>query len=140
VRKSLVTPQPLSRGWGRSRLEDYRLSLADLCRLPTVAFTRHPEEEAMARRRRQPARVVAPPVVHPDAAGIDLGATEIYVCVPLDRDPQPIRCFGTFTEDLHAPGRLAAAVPGDGRGDGGHRRVLDSLYRILETRGVSVCL
>jgi hypothetical protein len=37
-----------------------------------------------------------------NAAGIDVGATEIYIAVPGDRDPQPVRCFPTFTEDLHA--------------------------------------
>jgi transposase len=38
--------------------------------------------------------------IEPNAAGIDVGATEIYAAVPLDRDPQPVRCFKTFTEDL----------------------------------------
>jgi hypothetical protein len=33
---------------------------------------------------------------------VDVGATEIYIAVPLDRDPQPVRRFATFTEDLHA--------------------------------------
>ena len=56
----------------------------------------------MARRLRRPTRPVTMPTLHPDAAGIDIGATELYVCVPLDRDPEPIRRFGTFTEDLHA--------------------------------------
>src|SRR5580692_103541 len=37
-----------------------------------------------------------------NAAGVDIGATEIYIAVPGDRDPQPVRCFSTFTEDLHA--------------------------------------
>jgi transposase len=37
-----------------------------------------------------------------NAAGVDIGATEIYVAVPGDRDPQEVRCFPTFTEDLHA--------------------------------------
>src|SRR3954469_19432616 len=37
-----------------------------------------------------------------NAAGIDIGATSIYVAVPLDRDPQPVRCYQTFTEDLHS--------------------------------------
>ena len=41
---------------------------------------------------------VAPPIMNPDAAGIDIGATEIYVAVPADRDPEPIRMFATFTE------------------------------------------
>jgi transposase len=36
-----------------------------------------------------------------NAAGVDVGATEIYIAVPADRDPQPVRRFSTFTEDLH---------------------------------------
>jgi transposase len=42
------------------------------------------------------------PVLHPDAAGVDIGATEIYVAVPPERDPESVRCFQTFTEDLMA--------------------------------------
>ncbi len=41
------------------------------------------------------------PVLKPNAAGVDIGATEIYVAVPADRDAEPVRCFPTFTEDLH---------------------------------------
>jgi len=37
-----------------------------------------------------------------NAAGIDVGATEIFVAVPPDRDPQPVRSFPTFTADLRA--------------------------------------
>ncbi len=40
------------------------------------------------------------PIVHPHAAGLDIGATEIWVCVPSSRDPEPVRCFPTFTPDL----------------------------------------
>jgi transposase len=40
------------------------------------------------------------PILNPDAAGIDIGATEIYAAVPGDRDDEPVRCFQTFTEDL----------------------------------------
>ena len=40
--------------------------------------------------------------LNPNAAGVDIGATEIYIAVPGDRDPQPVRCFSTFTEDLQA--------------------------------------
>jgi transposase len=36
------------------------------------------------------------------AAGLDIGATEIWACVPVERDPQPVRAFGTFTPDLQA--------------------------------------
>jgi hypothetical protein len=28
-------------------------------------------------------------VLHPDAAGIDVGASELIVAVPADRDPEP---------------------------------------------------
>ena len=45
-------------------------------------------------------KVVSLPVIEPNAAGIDVGATEIFVAVPTDRDPEPIRCFPTFTVDL----------------------------------------
>ena len=41
------------------------------------------------------------PVCQPDAAGIDIGAREIYVAVPADRDANPVRKCGTFTEDLN---------------------------------------
>ncbi|MSO23786.1 MAG: IS110 family transposase [Acidobacteria bacterium] len=37
-----------------------------------------------------------------NAAGIDAGSREHLVAVPADRDPQPVRCFGTFTSNLHA--------------------------------------
>jgi transposase len=39
--------------------------------------------------------------INPNAAGIDCGSAEHYVAVPADRDPQPVRHFKTFTEDLH---------------------------------------
>lgn len=39
-------------------------------------------------------------MLRPDAAGIDVGATEIFVAVPADRDAQPVRSFLTFTPDL----------------------------------------
>jgi transposase len=41
-------------------------------------------------------------IIHPNAAGIDVGAEEVYVCVPEDRDERPIRRFGTYTPDIHA--------------------------------------
>lgn len=35
-----------------------------------------------------------------NAAGLDVGATEIYTCVPQGRDEQSVRVFATFTADL----------------------------------------
>lgn len=40
--------------------------------------------------------------INPNAAGIDIGAREIFVCVPSDRDKEWVRRFGTKTPDLEA--------------------------------------
>src|ERR1700688_1631629 len=56
-------------------------------------------------RRRKNNRTTGAPVLHclnPHAAGVDVGATEIYIAVPVDRAPRPVRRFSTFTEDLRA--------------------------------------
>lgn len=94
----------------------------------------------MPRKPQRTTRAVTTPILHPHAAGIDIGATELYVCVPLDRDPQPIRHFGTFTEDLFAVatwltqcGVTTVAMESTGV-------YWIPLYQILETRGVEVCL
>ena len=41
-------------------------------------------------------------VVHPDAAGIDIGNESHYVAVPPNRDSQPVRRFGCTTAELKA--------------------------------------
>ena len=41
------------------------------------------------------------PIIHPHAAGIDVGAEEHWVCVPADRDAQPVQKFSAFTCDLY---------------------------------------
>ena len=41
------------------------------------------------------------PMVHPNAAAIDIGATMHMAAVRADRAPEPVRSFGTFTADLH---------------------------------------
>lgn len=57
----------------------------------------------MPRRRKSKAVVLSPtPTLKPNAAGVDIGATEIYIAVPPDRDAQPVRRFATFTADLMA--------------------------------------
>jgi transposase len=50
--------------------------------------------------KRKGSKVARLPVVEANAAGVDIGATEVFVAVPADRDPEPIRCFATFTADL----------------------------------------
>ena len=39
-------------------------------------------------------------VVHPNAAGIDIGNEAHYVAVPPDRDSEPVQRYACFTEDL----------------------------------------
>ena len=41
------------------------------------------------------------PMLHPNAAAIDVGATMHMAAVRADRTPEPVRSFGTFTTDLH---------------------------------------
>jgi transposase len=45
------------------------------------------------------------PLLHPDAAGIDIGHREHWCAVPADRCPPPVRAFGTFTQDLEEMAR-----------------------------------
>ena len=59
----------------------------------------------MARKRKtkrsgQAARPENIPILNPNAAGMDIGAEEIYVAVPADRDGQPVQRFATFTGEL----------------------------------------
>src|SRR6476661_4047119 len=58
----------------------------------------------MSRPRPTPAthRIEGLPTIFANAAGIDIGADEIVVAVPPDRDGEPVRLFGTFTPDLEA--------------------------------------
>jgi transposase len=80
------------------------------------------------------------PVLHHDAAGIDVGAEELFVAVPPDRVAEPVRSFETFTRDLH---QLA-----DWLDSCGVRTVaMEStgvywipVFQILETRGFEMFL
>ena len=56
---------------------------------------------AKKKRRKKKNGVESFHIVHPAAAGIDIGATEIYVAVSDARSENPVRRFDTFTEDLH---------------------------------------
>jgi hypothetical protein len=54
----------------------------------------------MAERKEKAVRRSA--LLEPNAAGIDIGAQEIYVAVPPDRDEHSTRRFTSFTCDLQA--------------------------------------
>jgi transposase len=75
-----------------------------------------------------------------NAAGIDVGATEVYVAVPADRDADPVRRFKTFTEDLREMagwlircGITTVAMESTGV-------YWLPPYEILEETGIRVCL
>ena len=82
----------------------------------------------------------APRLLNPDAAGIDIGAEECFVAVPPDRDPQPVRRFLCFTEDLHALARWlkACAVTSVAMESTGVYWI--PVCQILETYGLEICL
>lgn len=44
----------------------------------------------------------SPAVIHPNAAGLDIGSREIWVAVDPERAGETVRCFGTFTPDLES--------------------------------------
>src|SRR5438477_5356049 len=52
------------------------------------------------RRRKKGMTLDDRPLLEPNAAGIDIGAREIFVAVPTDRDENAVRVFPTFTADL----------------------------------------
>jgi len=92
------------------------------------------------RKREGKANQAMLPVMRPDAAGIDIGATEIFVAVPADRAVENVRSFPTFTQDLYALADWLAEC-------GVKTVAMEStgvywipLFQILEERGLEVCL
>src|ERR1700694_5697567 len=68
-------------------------------------------------------------VVHPNAAGVDIGARELWACVPADRTGKTVRAFSTFTPDLT---QLAVWLERGGyRGDRKYGDILDSGVRAV---------
>jgi transposase len=55
----------------------------------------------MNRKSSKPKSGRSMPMVHPNAAAIDVGSTMHMAAVRADRTPEPVRSFGTFTIDLH---------------------------------------
>jgi transposase len=55
----------------------------------------------MARRRKTKVQKIRP-TINPSAAAADIGAREIYVAVPVELSPTPVRRFDTFTDQLKA--------------------------------------
>jgi transposase len=78
--------------------------------------------------------------VHPHAAGIDIGASEHWVSIPSELDPEPVRKFSCFTADLYAiaqwlKSRGITTVAMESTGV-----YWIPLFQILETSGLEVRL
>jgi transposase len=93
-----------------------------------------------ARRRRKGMCLEDRPVLEPNAAGIDVGAREMFVAVPAGRDENPVRVFATFTEDLEhlADWLIRCGVTTVALESTGVYWI--PLYDILEQRGIRPCL
>ena len=80
------------------------------------------------------------PTIHLNAAAVDIGATEHWVAVPADRDPEPVRRFTAFTDDLYALADWLSACGVDTVAMEATGVYWIPLYDILERRGFDVHL
>ena len=82
----------------------------------------------------------AAPAFEPNAAGIDIGAREIFVAVPPERDTDPVRKCETFTADLHlmAEWLLGCGITTVAMESTGVYWI--PVYDVLEQHGIKPCL
>jgi len=80
------------------------------------------------------------PILEANAAGIDIGAREIFVAVPPGRDEHPVRVFSTFTEDLEkmAEWLVSCGITTVAMESTGVYWI--PLYDVVEQHGVKACL
>src|SRR6266545_813882 len=96
-----------------------------------------------AMSRKLKSKRTSAPVLHclnKHAAGVDVGASEIYIAVPPDRDSQSVRRFSTFTEDLHAAANWLKACLIDTVAMESTGVYWIPFFQILEARGFKVFL
>jgi transposase len=97
----------------------------------------------MSRKRQQPQKIVQSDVLQQlnlDAAGIDIHLEEHWVSVPEGRDEQPVRKFGTFTDDLSAIADWLDTCGVKSVAMEATSVYWIPLYEVLEARGFEVCL
>jgi transposase len=75
-----------------------------------------------------------------NAAGLDIGAAEIWTCVPEGRDEASVRAFQTFTVDLHALADWLAACNVETVAMESTGVYWIPVYEILEAKGFEVYL
>lgn len=79
-------------------------------------------------------------VIHPNAAGIDIGSARHFVAVRPDRVDDPVREFGCFTEDLEAMADWLLACGVDVVAMESTGVYWIAPYEVLESRGLQVYL
>ena len=79
-------------------------------------------------------------LTHPNAAGIDIGASSHFVAVPPDRDGQPVREFPSFTVDLERLAGWLAECGVDTVAMESTGVYWIPLFELLESRGFTVYL
>ena len=126
----------------RSRLKECE---SDRCPPPRARRGEVREARLLARSRAhqsppQPTPPSSLPHLNATAAGIDVGATAHVVAVPADRDAEPVREFGPFTNDLDRLSRVADRVRQRDRGAGVDGVSWIPLFQVLEERGFEVKL
>lgn len=104
----------------------------------------------MSRQRRSPRNAKGTPrkikpleelkIVHPHAAGLDIGAEEIWASVPVSSTAEPVRVFGPFTADLHALADWLIACGVDTVAMESTGVYWIPIFEILEARGLKVFL
>lgn len=94
----------------------------------------------MSKKRKKGMSFSDRPIEHPNAAGADMGAREIFAAVHHDPDGEPVRRFGTFTADLNQMadwmercGVTTVAMESTGV-------YWIPLFEILERRGLRPCV
>src|SRR6516162_9366955 len=92
------------------------------------------------KKRRKGMCLEGRPILEKNAAGVDIGAREMFVAVPPDRDGHPVRIFDTFTEDLQklADWLVSCGVTTVAMESTGVYWI--PLFDILEVRGLKPCL
>lgn len=79
-------------------------------------------------------------LTHPHAAGIDIGAASHFVAVPPDRDPQAVREFPSFTQDLNRLADWLEACEIETVAMESTGVYWIALFELLESRGFTVYL
>jgi len=77
-------------------------------------------------------------VIHPNAAGLDIGSAEIWAAVVPGCTAEPVRKFGTFTPDLNALADWLTACGVDTVAMESTGVYWIPVYEILEARGLQV--